>query len=96
MRPSKHAITFSELASIYQITKQGAAWLVARHGYDAVCVPDLLFREMLGSRATPLRSRLACPEFRKTAQRYLHTAAFRCAIKPRDIRSTTATPKPKS
>ena len=92
---SKHPITLAEIAKIYRLTRQGAAWLVKRHGYPAATNPRWLLMKLLDARACPLRSRLSDPAFLSAAEHSMSTAPFRCAINPRAIRKT-ATPKPKS
>ena len=80
--PAKHAITLQEIGNIYSITRQAAGQLVAKYGYPTVTVADSLFAEMLGGRASALRSRLCKPEVRMVYQKSLDSAPFRLAVRP--------------
>jgi hypothetical protein len=87
---TKRHTPLSEIARIYGLTKQGAAYLVSRHGYGATCNPCLLLWKLLQGRSCPLRVRLINPDFLSDAQHAMDTAPFRMAVRPRAIR------KPKS
>jgi hypothetical protein len=90
---SKHPITLAEIAKIYRLTRQGAAWLVKRHGYPAATNPRWLLMKLLDGRACTLRTRLSDPAFRADAELSMGSAAFRCAIRPGTaIRKTKANP----
>jgi len=83
---TKRHTPLSEIARIYGLTKQGAAYLVGKHGFDAVTNPCLLLRKLLQGRSCPLRVRLINPDFLSDAQHAMHSAPFRMAVKPRAIR----------
>lgn len=104
MAKRKHAITLADIGKIYQISRQGAAWLVKHHGFDVTCNPDRLFSEKLGTKATPLRSNLSNPDFRERCRRAFNVAPFctglregyRKAYKPTKILQTLNPNKIKS
>ena len=91
MRSPRHSFSYNYVAAAYAVTRQRAAQLVAEFGWEVTISPELLFRELLDRRATPLRAKLADPAFRAAAAKSLATAAFRSAVKPSPVRKTTTT-----
>lgn len=89
---TKRHTPLSEIAKTYGLTKQGAAYLIATHGFDAVTNPKWLLMKLLQGRSSALRTRLSDPDFLKQAQFGMDTAAFRCAVKPRAIRKPKTLP----
>ena len=91
MRSPRHLFSYNYVAAAYAVTRQRAAQLVAEFGWHTATSPELLFRELLDRRATPLRAKLADPNFRAAAAKSLATAAFRSAVKPSPVRKTKTT-----
>jgi hypothetical protein len=61
-------LTLATLAAAFQVSRQGAALLVRKHGYAIVADPDALWLALLeNGNASPLRSRLSDPRFRQAA-----------------------------
>jgi hypothetical protein len=87
---TKRHTPLSEIARIYGLTKQGAAYLIKAHGFSAVTNPRWLLVQLLEGRSSPLRTRLSDPAFLAAAQHSMDTAPFRMAVRPRASR------KPKS
>jgi hypothetical protein len=82
MAPAKHHYSFADLARPYGITRQRAAQLVARYGWDVVSNPNRLFEKLLDAPASSgLRTRLACPDFRQSVADTLATAPFRYGLR---------------
>lgn len=64
MRPPANAITQSQLARAYAVTRQRVGQLVQQHGFEVVADPDRLFAARLDHCRGPLRSKLSDPEIR--------------------------------
>lgn len=89
---AKRHTPLSEIGKIYQTTKQGAAYLIAQHGYEVVTLPRLLLSKLLEGRASPLRTRLSDPDFLTKAEQAMETAPFRCAVRPPATRKHKSKP----